>query len=171
MGCDQKAPAATAAKTLQQPATPAAQLFVAVDDQNHRRAKPAVAVEIQREPPLAVVQFDKRGMSPGTFDRRNQRGQQCRLAGAVAADDFAPPAVLLQPLDQRFRVLAGREKKRHGPRPNPPRAKRVFGGFVGHGKLLALTRSAGVPPAVSRTKRTGSRISLQLQLRRRLTHA
>ena len=118
MGRDQEAQAAAAAMTLQQESPPAAQLLVAVDDQNRRRPKPAVAVEIQGEPPLAVVQFDQHGTSPGKFDLRNQRGQQGRLAAAVAADDLAPPTVLLQPPNQRLRVLPRWKQERDRPRPN-----------------------------------------------------
>jgi hypothetical protein len=134
MGRNQDAKAAATAMTFQQESPPAAQLLVTINYQNHRWPEPLVATEIQWEPPLTIVQFDKRGVLPGKFDLRNQCGQQGRLACAVSADDRAPPTVLLQPPNQRLRVLTRRKQERNRPGPNAPGAKRVFRGFVRHVK-------------------------------------
>ena len=140
VGRDQEAKAAATAMTFQQKSPPAAQLFVTINYQNHRRPQPLVATEIQWELPLTIVQFDKLGALPGKFDLRNQRGQQGRLARAMSADDRSPPTVLLQASNQRLRVLARRKQERNRPGPNVPGAKRVFSGFVGHVKSPNGTR-------------------------------
>ncbi len=127
MNRHEQPPAAAAAKPSQTETAPAAQLFVAVDDQQIERIQSALPVQIERQAALGVMQFNKQGFSAGAMDGRDQGGQQRRLAGAVFADDFAPPAVFAQPPDERLGIFAGREDKRQRAWPDAPRAEGVGG--------------------------------------------
>ena len=127
MDSHEQPPAAAAAKPFQTETIPSAQLFVAVDDQQIERIQSALPVQIERQAALGVMQLDKQGFSAGAMDGRDQGDQQRRLAGAVFADDFAPPAVFAQPPDERLGVFAGREDKRQRAWPNAPCAEGVGG--------------------------------------------
>ncbi len=124
-GDDQAAVPAPAVVARPQPA-PVRQLFIAVDDDNTFGGYAVAAVDLGRELPLAIVELDQPYRPAGQADRRDQRGQERRLAGAMSPDDLSPPAVLPQPLDERGDVLAGGKKIGAGAGTQPAGAKGIL---------------------------------------------
>ncbi len=94
MGGDYESYSPATAKTLEHQSPPAAQLFVAVNDQDCGGTQAAVVPQVQRQPTLAIVERDENRALAGALDGGRKDGQQGRLARTVATDDFSPPAGL-----------------------------------------------------------------------------
>ena len=101
-------------------------MLVAVDDQHGWACKIWRTCEIERQPALAVMQFDQQHTPPSVLDSRHQRGQQCRFAGAVRSDDLAPPAAVAQAIDQLVSVFVTGEEKGQCSGPGPVSGEGIF---------------------------------------------